>query len=65
MHATQEEKRVPVKDDEGKAIVGPALAHYHEYRFRCRVCDTIFCSACTTSPYHTGNPTYHPPSTHA
>lgn len=56
---------MPVKDDEGKAIVGPALAHYHEYRFRCRVCDTIFCSACTTSPYHTGNPTYHPPSTHA
>lgn len=51
---SEEEKRVPVKDDEGKAIVGPALAHYHEYRFRCRVCDTIFCSACTTAPYHAG-----------
>lgn len=35
-------------------MVGPALAHYHEFRFRCRLCDTIFCSACKTVPYHTG-----------
>lgn len=29
-------------------------AYHHTYRFRCRLCDTIFCTSCKKSPYHIG-----------
>jgi len=51
---TDKEKSQPVNDDDGRPILGDALAHYHTYRFRCRSCSTIFCSKCKKSPYHCG-----------
>jgi len=41
-------------DDNGEPIVGEALDHYFDKRFRCRFCNTVFCSGCKTIPYHLG-----------
>jgi hypothetical protein len=46
-------KQAPV-DDNGEPIQGDALEHYFDKRFRCRDCDTVFCSACKLVPYHLG-----------
>eukprot|EP01102_Stenamoeba_stenopodia_P008507 TRINITY_DN2451_c0_g1_i2.p1 TRINITY_DN2451_c0_g1~~TRINITY_DN2451_c0_g1_i2.p1 ORF type:complete len:816 (-),score=105.06 TRINITY_DN2451_c0_g1_i2:50-2497(-) len=38
----------------GKPLSPEATQHYLECRFRCRECNTEFCSSCLSSPYHTG-----------
>jgi len=38
----------------GKTISAQAQAHCRACRFRCRQCDTVFCSECNAEPYHLG-----------
>jgi len=49
---SEEEMKKPATDEEGQPLTGQSLAHYHKYRFRCRVCNTIFCAKCMSIPYH-------------
>jgi len=39
---------------DGKVLSGEAIKHRNDYRFRCRECNTEFCSNCQTIPYHLG-----------
>eukprot|EP01087_Luapelamoeba_hula_P013862 TRINITY_DN3_c1_g1_i1.p1 TRINITY_DN3_c1_g1~~TRINITY_DN3_c1_g1_i1.p1 ORF type:complete len:963 (+),score=199.31 TRINITY_DN3_c1_g1_i1:100-2988(+) len=54
MPPSESDKKVMVKDDNGNNLNALALEHYHTKRFRCRECDTIFCTECSRIPYHTG-----------
>ena len=38
----------------GQPLRGAALLHCRVHRFRCRQCDTVFCSSCGEVPYHIG-----------
>eukprot|EP00658_Telonema_sp_P-2_P032780 TRINITY_DN24189_c0_g1_i1.p1 TRINITY_DN24189_c0_g1~~TRINITY_DN24189_c0_g1_i1.p1 ORF type:complete len:583 (+),score=109.33 TRINITY_DN24189_c0_g1_i1:398-2146(+) len=39
---------------DGTALNPEAQQHAQRHRFRCRCCDTIFCSSCGRVPYHVG-----------
>eukprot|EP00656_Telonema_subtile_P054326 TRINITY_DN8096_c0_g1_i4.p1 TRINITY_DN8096_c0_g1~~TRINITY_DN8096_c0_g1_i4.p1 ORF type:complete len:610 (-),score=158.24 TRINITY_DN8096_c0_g1_i4:132-1961(-) len=39
---------------DGARVSKEAQLHAEEHRFRCRTCDTIFCSSCGQVPYHIG-----------
>lgn len=44
----------PVPSNSPVPMVPETIAHYNHCRFKCRECDTEFCSDCATSPYHLG-----------
>jgi len=46
------DKVVPENDSEGNPISIKHIKHRNKYRFRCRECQTEFCTKCKTIPYH-------------
>ena len=52
--SSESEKKAVVNDEDGQPLSSTALEHYHLNRFRCRNCDTIFCTGCKKIPYHLG-----------
>ena len=43
---------------DGKVLSPESIKHRNEYRFRCRECNTEFCSSCQSVPYHLGELVY-------
>lgn len=44
----------PVPANSPVKMVPETIEHYNHCRFKCRSCETEFCSDCSTSPYHLG-----------
>lgn len=42
------------KDPDGKLLSVEAWRHFHDFRVRCRECQTVFCAQCKGVPYHIG-----------
>lgn len=46
--------RDPVPTNSPVPLTPETIDHHSNYRFRCRNCETEFCSECSTIPYHLG-----------
>ena len=54
MEAEQGQVDLNAKDDTGAIMSEAAAIHMSRYRFKCRSCETVFCTGCDVTPYHAG-----------
>lgn len=47
-------QKITDKGLDGQPLSIETVIHRHQYRFRCRQCETEFCADCKASPYHYG-----------